>query len=150
MQSQRDPEQERRNAQNMIRGHAAFNDGDVEAALQYLSPDLELHPGIGGALTGETVYRGHDGFRRYMADITEAFEDLRVEPQTIATCGEWVVSEAKVSGHGRASQVDFATDMTVVWRSRDGEAIWGATYFQRADALKAIGLTEGELTPPVV
>ena len=81
-----------------------------------------------------------------MGDITEAFEDLRIEPQTIGTYGEWVVIDAKVTGHGRTSQVDIAADMTLVWRVRDGKATWGTTYFQRADAIREIGLTEGDLT----
>jgi ketosteroid isomerase-like protein len=137
-------EEERENVENAIRGHAAFNGGDMEAALQYISPDLELHPAVGAALTGETVYRGHEGYRRYMDDITGVLEDLRIEPRTIAACAEWVVIDAAVSGHGRGSQVPFATDMTVAWRYRDGKAFWGATYFDRAEALKDVGLTEGD------
>ena len=138
---------ERENVENVIRGHAAFNGGDIEAALEFIAPDLELHPGIGGALTGKTVYRGHDGFRRYMADITDAFEDLMIEPQSISARNEWVVIAAKVSGRGRSGQVELATDMTIVWRVRDGKGIWCTTYFQRAEALDDIGLTEDDLKP---
>lgn len=35
--------------------------------------------------------------------------------------------------------------MTIVWRFKDGQGIWGATYFDRAEALRKIGVREEEL-----
>lgn len=145
MSARRNVEEERQNAENVIRGHAALNEGDVEAALQFISPEYELHPAIGGAFTGETVYRGHEGFRRYIQDVKDVFEEFRLEPRTIATYGEWIVVDAEVKGRGHASGVEVDTDMTVVYRERGGKAFWCATYFQREDALKDVGLSEDDL-----
>jgi hypothetical protein len=39
--------------------------------------------------------------------------------------------------------------MTIIYRSRDGKAFWCATYFQRDDALKDVGLSEGDLVVAV-
>src|SRR5437588_11744402 len=46
--------------------------------------------------------------KAYIRDVTDAFEELELEPRTIATCGEWVVVDVKVSGH--ASTVALETD----------------------------------------
>ena len=145
MAAQRNVEEERQNAENVIRGHAAFNEGDVEGVLHLISPEYELHPAVGGAFTGETIYRGHDGFLRYIQDLKDVFEEFRLEPRTIATCGEWTVVDVEVTGQGHASGVAIDTDMTMIYRSRGGKAFWCATYFQRDDALKDVGLSEDDL-----
>jgi ketosteroid isomerase-like protein len=149
MSARRNVEEERQNAENVIRGHEAFNAGDIEGALQFISPEYELHPAVGGAFTGETVYRGHEGFHRYIQDIKDVFEEFRLEPRTIATCGEWIVVDVEVTGQGHASGVEIATDMTMIYRSREGKAIWCATYFQRDAALNDVGLTEDDLVVAV-
>jgi ketosteroid isomerase-like protein len=145
MSAQRNVEEERQNAENVIRGHAAFNEGDVEGALRFISPEYELHPAVGGAFTGEAIYRGHDGFRRYIEEIKDVFEEFRLEPRTIATCGEWTVVDVEVTAQGHASGVAIDTEMTMIYRSRGGKAFWCATYFQHADALKDVGLSEDDL-----
>jgi hypothetical protein len=35
--------------------------------------------------------------------------------------------------------------MTFIWRVRDGQLVWGATFFSLAEALEAIGASEDEL-----
>lgn len=147
MSVQRDADQEQRNVESVIRGHAALNSGDVEGALEFISPEYELYPAVAGAFLGETVYRGHDGFRRYMADLKEVFEDFKVEPRRIATSCDWVVVDSEITGHGHASGVEIATDVTLVYRVLEGKAIWCSSYFQRADALRENDLNEEDLTP---
>src|SRR5687767_8518212 len=45
----------------------SFPRGDVEEMLSYLDPELEWHSAIVGGAEGN-VYRGHDGFRTWLAD----------------------------------------------------------------------------------
>lgn len=141
---------ERENLDRAVAGHAAFNRGDIEAALEFTDPEIELHPALGGAFAGATVYRGHDGVRRYFADLREAFDVIKIEPRAGATCGDWIMIDAAVSGLGHSSEAAVETTMTVVWRDRDGKAVWGATYFDREEALRAIGVAESELTWTVI
>jgi hypothetical protein len=54
--------------------------------------------------------------------------------------------DTEVTGHGHASGVEIAADMTLVYRVRESKAIWCTTYFDRAGALAENGLTEDDLT----
>ena len=51
----------------------------------------------------DETYRGHDGVRRYMAQVYEAFEDYRPEVEDLLVAGEKVVTLAIEHGRGRAS-----------------------------------------------
>jgi ketosteroid isomerase-like protein len=133
------------NVEIVKRGHDAFNRHDVEAALEVAHPDLEWHPAFGEALLGASVYRGKDGFRRYYEQVNEVLEDFKVEPISFATFQDFVVLQSRISGRGRSSGMEIDTEMTIVWRFKDGQGIWGATYFDRAEALRKIGVREEEL-----
>jgi ketosteroid isomerase-like protein len=129
------------------RGHDAFNRQDLDAALEFADPDFEWHPAFGEALLGASVYRGHEGFKHYFEQVHEVLEGFRVEPLKYSTFRDYVVVQGKVSGRGRASGVAIETEMTIVWRLRDGRGMWGATYFGRGEALRAIGAREEDLEP---
>jgi hypothetical protein len=43
------------------------------------------------------------------------------------------------------SGIDVDTEMTFIWRIRDGQLVWGATFSSRAEGLEAIGVSEDEL-----
>ena len=55
----------------------AFNARDGEAACAVLSNDAEWRPAYtgGGELEG-AVYRGHEGFRRYLDDLAETWREM--------------------------------------------------------------------------
>ena len=71
---------------------------------------------------------------------------FKVDPLGFDVWNEYVVLSAQISGHERASGLDVQTEMTVVWRLRDGKGLWGATYFSREEALIAIKANEDDLT----
>ena len=99
MSAERNVEEERQNAENVIRGHKAFNEGDFEGVLRFISTEYELHPAVGGAFTGETVYRGHDGFRRYI-QTSRTFlrsSDSSHGPSGRAVSGLWSTSRSPVT-----------------------------------------------------
>ena len=128
-------------------GHARFNRGDIEGCLELLAEDLGWHPAFGEALIGASEYRGREGFRRYFEQVNEVIDGFAVVPREIAVAGDYVVLETDVSGRGRASGMDISTRLTIVWKVRGSVLAWGATYFNRSDALEAVGLGEEELQP---
>ncbi len=129
------------------RAHEAFNRQDIDATVEFADPEFEWHPAFGEALLGASVYRGKEGFRQYFEQVNEVLEGFKVEPLSFSTFGDAVVLQGRISGRGRASGLEIDTEMTVVWRFRDGKGIWGATYFDRPEALEAIGAREKDLEP---
>ncbi len=83
-------------------GYDAFNRGDIEAALEFLHPDIEWHtyivPGPGGA-----VYRGHAGVRELWADAQRIFGDFRNVPEDVFEVGDHVIAHVCVEGVGARS-----------------------------------------------
>jgi ketosteroid isomerase-like protein len=126
-------------------GHDRFNRADIEGCLELLAEDLEWHPAFGAALIGMSVYHGTAGFRRYFEQVHEVIDGFRVEPREIAVAGDYVVLDADVSGRGRGSGADVSTRLTIVWKVRESLLCWGATYFNRDEALAAVGLVEDDL-----
>ena len=49
---------------------------------------------------------------------------------------------ATVRGRGKKSGVEAETEFAHVWTMRDGKAVRIAAYFDRAEALKAVGMEE--------
>jgi hypothetical protein len=52
-----------------------------------------------------------------------------------------------VTGHGKVSGIDVDIEMTFIWRVRNSQFVWGATFFSRQQGVEAIGATEAELEP---
>jgi ketosteroid isomerase-like protein len=129
------------------KGHETFNRGDIDGCLALLTEDIEWHPAFGEAMIGASIYEGRDGFRRYFEQVNEVIEGFTVAPREIAVAGDYVVLDADVRGRGRASGVDISTQLTIVWKVRGSLLSWGATYFNRDEALAAVGLSERELEP---
>jgi ketosteroid isomerase-like protein len=126
-------------------GIEAFNDRDFDTVLSLISDEMELEPAVAAAFVGTTAYRGKDGMRRYLTDITDVIENFHFEPMCSGAVGDYVVVSNRVSGRGKASGVPVDFQMTFVFRVRSEQAVWGATFFSRDDALHAIGVTEDQL-----
>jgi uncharacterized protein len=104
------------------RALAAFPRGDVEEMLSYLDPDLEWHSAIVGGAEGN-VYRGHDGFRRWLVDSFESFEELRNEWSEFRDLGDRVLVFGHVKARGRESGVEIDSPMGWVFTVRRGRAV---------------------------
>ena len=56
----------------------AYNRRDVGAMLDELHPEIEWHPWLQIQLGGEaTVYRGHQGVRKGIHELEEAFSEIQ-------------------------------------------------------------------------
>jgi ketosteroid isomerase-like protein len=109
-----------------------------------LDPEIELHPDPGADWVGvNDIYRGHDGVRRYVAQVYEAFEDYRPEVEELLDAGDKVVTLAIEHGRGRASGATVEARRTAhVWTMRANKAVRLDLYLDRAKALEAVGLRE--------
>jgi ketosteroid isomerase-like protein len=119
----------------------AANRRDTEAALPYIDPDGELQSAIIGGAEGNT-YRGHEGFRDWMAESDAAFEELRLEPEEFRDLGDDVLLIGRLYARGRESGVEI--DPPIAWLAtlREGRAVRMRGYLNIQEVLEAAGLRE--------
>lgn len=117
---------------------------DTGAVLALYDPDVEWDASRGtplGQLTGHSVYRGHDGLRRWFRQWYEAWQSLEDRCQELIDAGEHVVSVSTVRARGRSSGLDVEfSDRFGVWTIRDGRITRVVWFPTRAEALEAAGL----------
>ncbi|HEX3196971.1 MAG TPA: nuclear transport factor 2 family protein, partial [Propionibacteriaceae bacterium] len=65
------------NVEAFKRGLEAGNRGDIETLLEVLDPEVEWHSALHALLGGEqTMFRGHDGIKRFWADVYASWDEL--------------------------------------------------------------------------
>ncbi len=116
--------------------YAAFERGDVEAALAFVASDVEMRPQGTSAATGRSVYRGHDGIRDYFADVARVWSGgLRLEPLDYRAVAGSVVVFGRVFGDGDLGPVD--REVVWVWKLRDGLLTSGQVFATSQAAIAA-------------
>lgn len=122
------------------RAYEAFNSGDVEAAIEFLHPDIEWHtyivPGPGGG-----VYRGHDGARELWGDARRIFGDFRNVPEEVFEVGEQVIAYVSVEGVGARSGAAVQARIAHLYTFRDGQIASIRSFEDRDEARRAAGVT---------
>jgi ketosteroid isomerase-like protein len=109
--------------------------------LAYIDPEGELHSAIVGGAEGK-VYRGHDGFRKWLADSFESFEELRIEWTEYRDLGDRVIAFGHIHARGRESGLELDSPTGWVFTVRGGKVVKGEGFLTRAEALEAAGLSE--------
>ena len=72
--------------------YEAFARRDIEGALAHIREDVVLVPGgTASLLNREEPYVGHEGVRRYFADVAELWDDLTLHAEDIRAVAEGVV-----------------------------------------------------------
>jgi len=138
---------ERGNARGTGRGeHAelvatavsAFNRRDMEGMLAPLHPEVRFEP-IRAVLEG-TVYRGHAGFRRWLADMAEDWQDFEIELDgTRELTGGRALVEARVHARAKGSGVEVDAPGAWLCDFRDGKLMQLRFYRDAAAALEDAG-----------
>src|SRR5262249_48705132 len=118
----------------------AWNRGDRKAWLALWDEEAEFYP-LRAQLEGES-YAGHDGLMRFLAEMTEDFEEVRFEIEETRDAGEQVVGIGRFRARGRASGVDINVPLGVVQRVRQGKIVYTRMFSDPAEALEAAGRAE--------
>jgi uncharacterized protein len=118
----------------------AWNRGDREAWLALWDEEAEFYP-LRAQLEGES-YRGHEGIKRFLVEMTEEWENVLFEIDETRDAGEQVVATGRFRARGRASGVDLNVPLGVCTRVRRGKIVYTRFFSEPADALKAAGLRE--------
>ena len=125
--------------QAIRRGLEAYNAGDVEGVIEMTDPEATLVP-VRSLLEGGE-YRGHDGVRRFMADMEEDWAERAVEVEEIRELDEGVLVLGSFRAVGRSgTEVRYP----VAWHSqmRDGRLFRLTAYSDRDTALRELGLVD--------
>jgi len=92
-------------------GVEALNRGDVDGLAEALDPDVELVP-LRAVLDG-TVYRGHEGMRRWLADMGEDWTRFELDLQEVRELeGGQVLVRATMRLRGKSG---VALDSPAAW-----------------------------------
>jgi ketosteroid isomerase-like protein len=118
----------------------AWNRGDHEAWLALWDEEAEFYP-LRAQLEGRS-YRGHDGLERFLAEVTEEWDEARFEIEETRDAREQVVGIGRFRARGRASGVDIDVPLGIFTRVRRGKIVFTRFFSDPADALEAAGLRE--------
>jgi ketosteroid isomerase-like protein len=116
----------------------AFSRRDMAALLDLADPEIEFRPATARVAGRTDPYRGHDGLRKYLADVARVWQELRSEPDEYRQVGDRVVATGRVYAWGVGRVIDAPAGW--VWRLRDGKVVEGRVYDTRRAALEAVGL----------
>ena len=118
---------------------AAFNRGDVDAALKDAAPSFEYDFSRSRS-PGRGIYR-LDQMADYFKEFASMWEAMRLGPDEFVEAGEHVVTPFTNSFRGRDG-IEVTARAAFVWTIHDG-AIARITFYQeRHEALEAAGLSE--------
>ena len=130
------------NVEIVVRANAAFNRRDVDAVLEFYSPDAELVD-LANAPDQGSVIKGIDAIREAWTLWTAAFDELRADVEEWTATGDAVVGEVHWQGRGRASGMSIDVRQFDVYEFRDGLIVRATLGLKSKDeAIEAAGLSE--------
>jgi hypothetical protein len=129
-------------ARSMARAYAAANRRDFELILTLNDDDpYEYRPSRDLLPPDmETVYRGHDGYRRFWRLWLDAFQDIHWDPEEILDFGGKALVTTTQSGRGSSSGVAVSEPVFQLFTFRRGLVIRQEDFLDRDEALEAVGL----------
>ena len=128
------------NLELVRRAHEALNRGDLDALMMLCATDFRLD--MSDRVFNPAVYEGHDGIRRFYAEVRDVWDVYVWEPERLMAGGDQVVALVYSTGKGRGSGVEVERRTAMVWTVRDGRATTLRFFRERSDALEATGLAE--------
>ena len=128
------------NVRLVERAITAINARDIESYRACCTEDVKLETPM-AAVGG--VYEGIDGIRRFLTDVEDAAPDFRIELDGVEEVdGKRVLAFTRTSSTGRAIGIRLASPTTNVYDLIDGRISHIRIFFDRQEALKAVGLEE--------
>ncbi|HTQ55325.1 MAG TPA: nuclear transport factor 2 family protein [Bryobacteraceae bacterium] len=123
--------------------YAAFNRGDIDAAVALLDPQIEWSEPA--EFPGGGTYHGREGAKRYLSQSRAGADEVISEPESFIPSGDRIVVfvHARVRRRGSPQWEDVR--LADVYTFRDGKATAMRAFADRREALRWVGL--GHLDP---
>jgi ketosteroid isomerase-like protein len=113
--------------------------GDADAVIAVLDPAVRAD--MTERVFNPDVYEGHEGYRRFLAEIDAVWDSFRIEPLEFIDAGDKVVVSHMVRGRGKGSGVEVELPSTSVYTVREGLVTEIHMYREHGRALRAAGLS---------
>jgi ketosteroid isomerase-like protein len=130
----------RENVEIVRRIYEAFNREDIEGAIELLDPAVKYD--LSERVFNPATYEGHDGIRRFAADIDEVWDEFRIEPVEFIDAGDTVVVSHRIRTRGKGSGIEVDLSSSTIYTLRDRKVVAARMYREHDDALDAAGLSE--------
>ncbi len=130
------------NVEALRRSNKAFNDGDLDGALEIYDPQVVYHEQPGTPLDTAEVLRGLDQVRASVTSYIAEFPDFHSEIDELLDAGDKVVCVQRWTGTGRSSGLSVDLEEVIVFTFENGKITEGKVCPDRASALEAVGLSE--------
>jgi ketosteroid isomerase-like protein len=115
------------------RAHQALNDGDVEGLVALCDASFRLD--MSDRVLNPAVYDGHDGIRRFYAEVTEVWESFTWEPIELHEVNDVVFALLHSRGKGRGSGLELDRRSAMLWRVEEDRALSLTFYRDPGEAL---------------
>ena len=121
----------------------AFAARDGDASVSVLHPEVEFWAQPTGELAEHPEpYRGHAGYRAYLADVERVWDRLAVDPSDFRVAGSGVIAFGTIDGVTRAGEALAGQAVIWVFRLRDGLIAYGRVAKSPAEARELAGGAE--------
>ena len=120
--------------------YAAWNEGDLDAALDLADPEIEVVQD--SQIPGSTAVTGRHQFRLWLESFYDTWESFEITPTDITQVADRVVVVAQVRARGKTTGIPVETQIGHVLTVRRGRAVRWESYPHPNQALEAVGLRE--------
>jgi ketosteroid isomerase-like protein len=126
----------------VIAANDAYNEGDLDAVLEFYAPDVQAFPDA-SVFPEAGPLLGRKEFRSWIEEIDAAWKDVRWETTEVLAIGaERVLHRGDWGGEGAASGIVTRSNVTGLFTVRDGVICRVEYYFDHDKAVRAAGLSE--------
>jgi 2-polyprenyl-3-methyl-5-hydroxy-6-metoxy-1,4-benzoquinol methylase/ketosteroid isomerase-like protein len=114
---------------------------DADALVAVCDPKVSFESRV--TAVEDASYQGHDGVRRYIANLGAAFDWIEVTHSDLIEREGGIVVTNRFRAHGRGSGVAVEHDFFCGARAENGRLVWWGFFDSHEQALAAVGLAGG-------
>jgi ketosteroid isomerase-like protein len=134
----------RENVEVVRRVYEAAGAGDSDAvfAMYDAGVELDFSRSPFASVVNETVYRGHEGLRRFFRERSEVMKDVTDHCRELIEVGDKVLTVVASRGRGGHSGVAVERTHCGLWSIRAGKVTSVRWFGTQDEALEAVDLSE--------
>ena len=117
-----------------------WNRDDHEWVLDHIHPEAVIDV-VSAQLAEGAPFRGHDGYRQWMATMQESFERWESHAESFRDQGDNVIVLGQQHLRGRGSGIELEQQTGWIFEVHDGKITRFQAFFSHEEALAAGGIS---------